>query len=54
MYFKKHWSYNKYCLARVVFVLAVFLRALFYQVKIKKNEHNLWLKLLTNQFNWQL
>lgn len=54
MYFKKHWSYNKYCLARVIFITAVFLRAILFQTTVKKNQHNIWFKLLTNQFHWNI
>jgi GT2 family glycosyltransferase len=54
IYFKKYWSYSKYCIARIVFVQAIFLRALLYAVSNKKNERNIWLKLFINQFHWKV
>ncbi len=51
MYFKKHWGYDKYILARINFIVAVSLRSLFYGVKHK---NNIWFKLLVNSLHWTL
>jgi GT2 family glycosyltransferase len=54
IYFKKHWSSQKYMIARLILIIAALLRSVIYVFRSKAENGNIWMKLLINQFYWKI